>query len=134
SSLHSEEGLGLASLSVIYATLILSSMFLPSVIIKKFGCKWTIVGSLYGILFEKHKEAAFANYRLWESLGFVIAFGYSTFLSVSIKLYILLTVLIVAMVLYGVVEYLESKMPSGTPHTANQEPITSQQNAQSTNL
>ncbi|XP_060548310.1 protein unc-93 homolog A isoform X2 [Pantherophis guttatus] len=46
SSLHSEEGLGVASLSVIYATLILSSMFLPSVIIKKFGCKWTIVGSM----------------------------------------------------------------------------------------
>ncbi|KAK9411735.1 protein unc-93A-like [Crotalus adamanteus] len=46
----------------------------------------TLTNALYGILFEKHKEAAFANYRLWESLGFVIAFGYSTFLSVSIKL------------------------------------------------
>ncbi|XP_070596376.1 protein unc-93 homolog A isoform X3 [Erythrolamprus reginae] len=89
--------------------------------------------TLYGILFEKHKEAAFANYRLWESLGFVIAFGYSTFLSVAIKLYILLTVLIVAMVLYGAVEYLESKVSTET-HTANQEPTTSQQNAQSTNL
>ncbi|XP_015673950.1 protein unc-93 homolog A [Protobothrops mucrosquamatus] len=94
----------------------------------------TLTNALYGILFEKHKEAAFANYRLWESLGFVIAFGYSTFLSVSIKLYILLTVLIVAMVFYGVVEYLESKMSSGTPNTANPELTTSQQNAQSTNL
>uniref|UniRef100_A0A8C8VQM1 Protein unc-93 homolog A n=1 Tax=Pelusios castaneus TaxID=367368 RepID=A0A8C8VQM1_9SAUR len=46
SSLHSEEGLGVASLSVIYAALILSSMFLPPILIKKLGCKWTIVGSM----------------------------------------------------------------------------------------
>lgn len=64
--------------------------------------------ALFGTLFEKNKEAAFANYRLWEALGFVIAFGYSSFLCVSVKLYILLAVLILAMVTYGTVEYLES--------------------------
>ncbi|XP_065535146.1 protein unc-93 homolog A isoform X4 [Lathamus discolor] len=46
SSLHSEEGLGVASLSVLYAALILSSMFLPPILIKKLGCKWTIAGSM----------------------------------------------------------------------------------------
>lgn len=46
SSLHSEEGLGVASLSVLYAALILSSMFLPPILIKKVGCKWTIAGSM----------------------------------------------------------------------------------------
>ncbi|KAK2531461.1 hypothetical protein Q9233_005713 [Columba guinea] len=46
SSLHSAEGLGVASLSVIYAALILSSMFLPPLLIKKLGCKWTIAGSM----------------------------------------------------------------------------------------
>ncbi|XP_019268325.2 protein unc-93 homolog A [Panthera pardus] len=65
--------------------------------------------ALYGVLFEKNKEAAFANYRLWESLGFVIAFGYSTFLCVNVKLYILLGVLSLAMLAYGTVEYLEAK-------------------------
>uniref|UniRef100_A0A667GMW8 Protein unc-93 homolog A n=1 Tax=Lynx canadensis TaxID=61383 RepID=A0A667GMW8_LYNCA len=65
--------------------------------------------ALYGVLFEKDKEAAFANYRLWESLGFVIAFGYSTFLCVNVKLYILLGVLSLAMLAYGTVEYLEAK-------------------------
>uniref|UniRef100_A0ABI7ZXX1 Protein unc-93 homolog A n=1 Tax=Felis catus TaxID=9685 RepID=A0ABI7ZXX1_FELCA len=65
--------------------------------------------ALYGVLFEKNKEAAFANYRLWESLGCVIAFGYSTFLCVSVKLYILLGVLSLAMLAYGTVEYLEAK-------------------------
>ncbi|XP_069343999.1 protein unc-93 homolog A [Eulemur rufifrons] len=68
--------------------------------------------ALYGVLFEENKEAAFASYRLWEALGFVIAFGYSTFLCVYVKLSILLGVLSVAMVAYGTVEYLESKNPA----------------------
>lgn len=67
---------------------------------------------LYGVLFEKNKEAAFANYRLWESLGFVIAFGYSSFLCVNVKLYILLGVLSLAMLAYGAVEYLEARKPA----------------------
>lgn len=64
--------------------------------------------ALFGVLFEKNKEAAFANYRLWEALGFVIAFGYSTFLCVSVKLYVLLGVLSAAMAAYGAVECMES--------------------------
>ncbi|CAD7691631.1 unnamed protein product [Nyctereutes procyonoides] len=74
---------------------------------------------LYGVLFEKNKEAAFANYRLWEALGFVIAFGYSTFLCVYIKLYILLGVLSLTMLAYGIVEYLEAKN-QGRPVVAEQ--------------
>lgn len=76
---------------------------------------------LYGILFEKHKEAAFANYRLWESLGFVIAYGYSTKLQAYIKLYILLSVLVLSMVTYGAVEYLEAKSSPGTPAATKKE-------------
>ncbi|XP_071997273.1 protein unc-93 homolog A isoform X2 [Engystomops pustulosus] len=68
--------------------------------------------ALYGLLFDDHKEAAFANYRLWESLGFVIAYGYSTFLCVSVKLYILLAVLVLGMVLYAYVEHREKKKES----------------------
>uniref|UniRef100_A0A8C3YQP7 Protein unc-93 homolog A n=1 Tax=Catagonus wagneri TaxID=51154 RepID=A0A8C3YQP7_9CETA len=65
--------------------------------------------ALFGVLFEKDKEAAFASYRLWEALGFVIAFGYSTFLCVSVKLYILLAVLSLAVAAYAAVECLESR-------------------------
>ncbi|XP_077203679.1 protein unc-93 homolog A [Paroedura picta] len=90
----------------------------------------TQTNALYGVLFEKHKEAAFANYRLWESLGFVIAFGYSTFLQVYIKLYIILAVLVVAIVLYGIVEHLESK----TSNTPNKEPIKFPQDVQETKM
>lgn len=75
----------------------------------------TCLAALYGVLFEKHKEAAFASYRLCEALGFVIAFGYSTALCVSVKLYILLGVLAVSMVAYGTVEHLEARLPDGLP-------------------
>ncbi|XP_044779933.1 protein unc-93 homolog A isoform X4 [Bubalus bubalis] len=71
--------------------------------------------ALFGVLFEKNKEAAFASYRLWEALGFVIAFGYSKFLCVSAKLYVLLGVLSAAMAAYGAVEYLESRKAGGPP-------------------
>ncbi|XP_071469967.1 protein unc-93 homolog A isoform X2 [Marmota flaviventris] len=70
--------------------------------------------ALFGTLFERNKEAAFAGYCMWEALGFVAAFGYSSFLCVSVKLYILLGVLAVAMVSYGTVEYLESRSPVKT--------------------
>ncbi|XP_078617627.1 uncharacterized protein LOC144885578 [Branchiostoma floridae x Branchiostoma japonicum] len=38
------------------------------------------INALYGYLFRKNQEAGFSNYRLWESLGFVVAFAYSNFL------------------------------------------------------
>jgi hypothetical protein len=34
----------------------------------------TQINALYGVLFAKNEEAAFSNYRLWESLGFLFAF------------------------------------------------------------
>ncbi|XP_018416808.1 PREDICTED: protein unc-93 homolog A-like [Nanorana parkeri] len=47
SSLNRIEGLGVASLSVMYVSLSLSSLFLPPLLIKKIGCKWTIVASMF---------------------------------------------------------------------------------------
>ncbi|XP_036624373.1 protein unc-93 homolog A-like [Trichosurus vulpecula] len=76
--------------------------------------------AIYGDLFVKNKEAAFANYRLWESLGFVIAFGYSTLLCVKIKLYIVIGELILSMVFYGTVEVLEYTKPSDVEEKDNQ--------------
>lgn len=68
--------------------------------------------ALYGVLFPREKEAAFANYRMWESLGFVIAFAYSTFLCLEYKLYILLAVLVLTVITYPIVEYREHKNPT----------------------
>lgn len=46
SSLNPDQGLGLASLSVIYAALIFSCMFVPPYMIGRLGCKWTLVLSM----------------------------------------------------------------------------------------
>uniref|UniRef100_A0A3Q0QUB6 Protein unc-93 homolog A n=1 Tax=Amphilophus citrinellus TaxID=61819 RepID=A0A3Q0QUB6_AMPCI len=72
----------------------------------------TQTNALYGILFSREKEAAFANYRMWESLGFVIAFAYSTFLCLEYKLYILMAVLVLTVITYPIVEYHEYKNPT----------------------
>ncbi|XP_020492728.1 protein unc-93 homolog A [Labrus bergylta] len=72
----------------------------------------TQTNALYGVLFPREKEAAFANYRMWESLGFVIAFAYSTFICLEYKLYILLAVLVLTVITYPIVEYNEHKSPT----------------------
>ncbi|XP_076024087.1 protein unc-93 homolog A [Genypterus blacodes] len=72
----------------------------------------TQTNAIYGILFAHDKEAAFANYRMWESLGFVIAFAYSSFLCLEHKLFILLSVLLLTCITYPIVEYGEYKNPT----------------------
>lgn len=74
----------------------------------------TQLNALYGVLFFNCQEEAFANYRLWESLGFVIAFAYQGFVCVYVKLYVLLSVLVVGMALYGVVEIMEKRRSAST--------------------
>ncbi|WAR12257.1 UN93A-like protein [Mya arenaria] len=64
----------------------------------------TQINALYGFLWTKNSEAAFANYRLWESMGFIIAFALQDFLCTYVKIYICLGFLCLGMLLYGVVE------------------------------
>ncbi|CAC5397836.1 Protein unc-93 homolog A,UNC93-like protein [Mytilus coruscus] len=64
----------------------------------------TQMNALYGYLFTNNIEAAFANYGLWESVGFIITFACSNFLIAYVKLYICLGFLSVGMMLYVVVE------------------------------
>lgn len=66
----------------------------------------TQINGLYGLLFRRNKEAAFSNYRLWESAGFVIAYAYATTLCAEMKLYILLAVLAAGCIGYIIVEIL----------------------------
>ncbi|KAM3932697.1 protein unc-93 homolog A-like [Leptodactylus fuscus] len=77
----------------------------------------TLLNSFYGILFEDNREAAFANYLLWKSLGYVISFGYSSFLGIYVKLCILLATLLFGMLLYLIVEYNEFKKTQTQVHS-----------------
>ncbi|KAK7571793.1 hypothetical protein V9T40_014265 [Parthenolecanium corni] len=64
----------------------------------------TQVNGIYGTLFRRNKEAAFSNFRLWESFGFVIAYTYSTHLCEKPKLYVMGCVLVVGFIGYIIVE------------------------------
>lgn len=68
-----------------------------------------VVAGLYGTLFRRNKEAAFSNYRLWESAGFVVAYAYSNHLCARMKLYVMFVVLCIGMVGYIIVEILHKK-------------------------
>jgi len=69
----------------------------------------TQLNAYYGVLFLHNKEAAFSNYRLWESLGFVVAFAYQSFVVVQIKLYVLLGLLPLGMILLCYIQVTEKK-------------------------
>jgi hypothetical protein len=71
-----------------------------------------LITAFYGVIFPAEEEAAFSNYRLWESIGFIIAYAYSTFICVDAKLYVLIGVLATGMTGYlfiEVREYRQSK-------------------------
>jgi hypothetical protein len=62
-----------------------------------------------GILFPSREEAAYSNFRLWESLGFIIAYAYSMYLCATAKIYILLAFLVIGMAGYITIEWKERK-------------------------
>ncbi|KAJ8303280.1 hypothetical protein KUTeg_019676 [Tegillarca granosa] len=88
----------------------------PVIIYYIFAALWGIgdaviqtqINALYGYLFTEDSEAAFANYRLWESLGFIFSFAVGNFIRTDVKLYICLFVLFNGMFGYVVVEYLKN--------------------------
>ena len=66
----------------------------------------TQINALYGVLFANDEEAAFSNYRLWESLGFLLAF-ITQALGVCVfpKLILAIFFLAVGMTGYAILEY-----------------------------
>lgn len=69
------------------------------------------------MLFRRNKEAAFSNYRLWESAGFVIAYAYSTTLCARMKLYVLLGNLVIGVIGYIIVEIRHRRKVSNRFHS-----------------
>ena len=61
--------------------------------------------ALFGVLFSDNQEAAFACYRMFQAIGLAVAFGYSHFLCVATKVYIMGGVLVVGLVLYSAIEF-----------------------------
>ncbi|XP_037772643.1 LOW QUALITY PROTEIN: UNC93-like protein [Penaeus monodon] len=69
----------------------------------------TQINTLYGVIFPGESEAAFSNYRLWESTGFIIAYACSTVLCVSSKIVVLNVFLLLGIVGYYAIEVLEKR-------------------------
>ncbi|VDP09605.1 unnamed protein product [Soboliphyme baturini] len=65
----------------------------------------TQIIALWIMLFSPSLEVAYANYRLWESVGFLVAFASSAYLAIEMKLYVLLIFLLAGMVGYGLIEF-----------------------------
>ncbi|XP_064468881.1 protein unc-93 homolog A-like [Ornithodoros turicata] len=68
----------------------------------------TQLNALYGVLFSRRRNAAFSNYRLWESMGFIVMFSVQSTLRLYVKIVVLMTMLVVATIGYLVVEYREN--------------------------
>nr|BAM20565.1 similar to CG4928 [Papilio polytes] len=67
---------------------------------------WIVqINAYYGILFPGREEAAFSNFRLWESVGYIIAYVISPYLRTRAKTYLLIVMMIIGIALYFVVEY-----------------------------
>jgi len=64
--------------------------------------------TVYGVEFNTSTDAAFSNFRVWEALGFAIAYGYQSFLSTRVKLYILMGVISFSYIGYTWLELMSS--------------------------
>jgi len=69
----------------------------------------TQINALYGVVFPGQSEAAFSNYRLWESLGFIINYATQGALCNTNKLYIVIAFLCVGIAGYYTVEVMERR-------------------------
>ena len=97
----------MASTTRINPGFLLNKVISVCITIKLLHC--SLLQALYGCFFHDNQEAAFSNYRLWESLGALTAFAYSQYLCVSVKLYILMAKLTLAFALYLVSELVNKK-------------------------
>jgi len=66
---------------------------------------YCFVPAVSGLLFPTNSEATFANYKLWQSIGRIQAFSYSSLLCTDIKLYILIAFFIVGITAFLIVYF-----------------------------
>lgn len=67
----------------------------------------TQINAFYGVIFPGEAEAAFSNYRMWESMGFIITFVTNSTICITTKLYIVIGFLTLGMAGYLTIEILE---------------------------
>ena len=74
----------------------------------------TLINAFYGVIFDDNSEAAFSNYRLWESCGYLLIVAITPYIHVHSILIILVVFLSLGMSGYGFVEYRWQKHGANT--------------------
>ena len=69
-----------------------------------------VILAFYGVLFLHNEEAAFSNYRMWESLGFIAAFILNNEVCTAAHTWIVTFVLIAGITGYLCIEAIERGM------------------------
>jgi predicted MFS family arabinose efflux permease len=69
----------------------------------------TQINSIYGLLFAETQEAAFSNFRLWESVAFALAYAYSNYLCTNVKIYLCIIYLTIGWLSYALIEVFERR-------------------------
>ena len=62
-----------------------------------------------GLLFPHRREAAFANLRMYESVGFTLAAAYAQFLCMGVKIHVTGGALLLSVIGYFVMESLAER-------------------------
>nr|CAD7607564.1 unnamed protein product [Timema genevievae] len=65
----------------------------------------SFVPAMYGVLFPGQEEAAFSNFKVCTSLGYILTYSYSSYICTDVKLYIILTLMLVGVAGYLLVEW-----------------------------
>nr|CAD7267902.1 unnamed protein product [Timema shepardi] len=67
---------------------------------------WQIqINAMYGVLFPGQEEAAFSNFKLCTSVGYILTYSYSSYICTDVKLYIISTLMLVGVAGYLSVEW-----------------------------
>ncbi|XP_031564037.1 protein unc-93 homolog A-like [Actinia tenebrosa] len=83
----------------------------------------TQIHAIYGHYFQDNKEPAFASFCLWSSFGFSMAFGYANFVSVGVKLCLLMTFLVIGMFGYLIAERIQNRNNKPLNVQAEEKPL-----------
>ena len=78
--------------------------FLPSQLYNTFDIQ-DLFSALYGTLFTDNKVAAFSNMTFWFCVGRIISYGYSSYLCMVTKLYIIGGLMVIGLCLYTIIEF-----------------------------
>nr|XP_042905819.1 protein unc-93 homolog A-like [Parasteatoda tepidariorum] len=66
---------------------------------------WSQIPALYGLMFPNDREAGFSNLYFWSFFGAFLSYSYANYLSISVKINILMASLLISMVCYLVGQF-----------------------------